>query len=277
MSRRRPPCEERIARARALASARPAAAEVLDFYAALAAYQQSLARACSLAVRSGNFDPPGQTYRTLLDVLDLESILDLVSGFLAWLPGVAPAPLAQSAVEMRQIAGDEWRRLAASYLHRGPARPEFDPAVLFVIEAVLQPFAEQAAMAMPDRPADRTSPECPLCRQLPVAGALREEGHGARRTLVCGLCLSEREYLRVVCPGCGEQNFDALPVFTAEQFPHVRIDACDRCRRYLKTIDLTKDGLAVPVVDDLATPSLDLWARDRGYQRLRPNLLGIGA
>ena len=42
-----------------------------------------------------------------------------------------------------------------------------------------------------------------------------------------------------------------------------------------ETIDLTKDGLAVPIVDDIATVSLDLWAHERGYERLRPNLLRL--
>ena len=44
---------------------------------------------------------------------------------------------------------------------------------------------------------------------------------------------------------------------------------------YLKTIDLTKNGLAVPVVDELAAIHLDLWAVDKGYTKLRPNLLAL--
>jgi FdhE protein len=108
-----------------------------------------------------------------------------------------------------------------------------------------------------------------------VLGVLREEGHGACRALVCGLCLTEHEYLRVVCPACGEQEFELLPVYSADRFGHVRVDACDRCHAYLKTIDLSKDGLAIPIVDDIATVSLDLWARDRGYLRLRRNVLGL--
>ena len=114
---------------------------------------------------------------------------------------------------------------------------------------------------------------CPVCGEVPVLGVLREEGHGSKRTLLCGLCLMEWDYLRLVCPACGEQEFESLPVFTAEQFPHVRIEACETCRIYLKTIDLTKDGHAVPPVDDIATVLLDVWARERGYARLRPNLL----
>ena len=116
---------------------------------------------------------------------------------------------------------------------------------------------------------------CPHCAALPVAAVLREEGHGAKRFLLCALCLQEWECLRIVCPACGEQDFDKLPVYTAEQFSHVRIDACDRCHHYVKTIDLTKDGLAVPCVDDIASVSLDLWARERGYTRVKMNILGF--
>ena len=47
------------------------------------------------------------------------------------------------------------------------------------------------------------------------------------------------------------------------------------CGRYIKTIDLTKNGNAVPVVDELATLPLNLWAVEHGYKKLQPNLLGI--
>jgi FdhE protein len=154
----------------------------------------------------------------------------------------------------------EWRRLLNTSLTPNPESRLPNPdSVAFVLEAVAQPFAEAGA----------------CCHEPPVLGVLREEGHGARRTLLCGRCLTEREYLRVVCPACGEQQFDALPVYTADQFAHVRIDACDSCRRYLKTIDLSKDGLAEPIVDDLASVAMDLWAREQGYVRTRPNLLRL--
>jgi FdhE protein len=38
---------------------------------------------------------------------------------------------------------------------------------------------------------------------------------------------------------------------------------------------LTKDGLAVPCVDDIASVSLDLWARGQGYSRVKRNLLQL--
>jgi formate dehydrogenase maturation protein FdhE len=42
----------------------------------------------------------------------------------------------------------------------------------------------------------------------------------------------------------------------------------------VRTIDLTKDGNAVALVDDLAAIPLSLWAQERGYTRNQPNLLG---
>ena len=38
-------------------------------------------------------------------------------------------------------------------------------------------------------------------------------------------------------------------------------------------IDLTKNGLAIPCVDELACVPLDLWAEEAGYEKLQRNLL----
>jgi FdhE protein len=136
-------------------------------------------------------------------------------------------------------------------------------------------FATELAEPRITPPSSSTILECTLCGSLPVLGVLHEEGYGARQTLLCGLCLTERPHRRILCPRCGEERFDALPVYGADRFSHVRIAACDTCKTYLKLIDMTKDGHAVPLVDDLASLALDLWARDQGYARLRSNLLRL--
>lgn len=73
--------------------------------------------------------------------------------------------------------------------------------------------------------------------------------------------------------GWGEQTEQKLSVFTAGD--NIRVECCDSCRTYIKTIDLTKDGHAEPIVDEMASAPLDLWAQERGYVKLHPNLLGI--
>jgi FdhE protein len=169
----------------------------------------------------------------------------------------------------------------AGYDDIDPDRGMDEVAVVrFAVDAVLQPYAEVAACSMgvgssSGQPVGGLTARCPICASPPSVGVLREDGQGARRTLVCARCLTEWPYRRVVCTGCGEEEFDRLPVYTADAMPHVRVEACECCRRYLKTVDLSKNGLAVPIVDDVASVSLDLWARQSGYRRLRANLLRL--
>jgi len=113
-----------------------------------------------------------------------------------------------------------------------------------------------------------------LCGGRPLFGVLRLEGDGGKRCMVCSFCGYEWEFRRILCPTCGEEEEKKLPVYVAEQFPHVRVEPCDTCKFFVRTIDLTKDGHAVPVVDDLAAIPLTLWAHELGYSRLEPNLLG---
>jgi FdhE protein len=253
--------DRRIARARELAVEHPSAREALTFYARYVRGAADFAGAVDVAAASA-----------------------AVPDFLVWLERNAPESLALLAGSLREVTG--WHGLIRECLERGDPgdasegeQKSFSEPAAFVTEAVLQPFAEAAAI---DRREDigrapitsgRLSSRCPVCSAPPCLGILREEGQGARRTLLCGCCVTEWEYLRVVCPRCFEERFDALPVYTADTFPHVRIEACDTCHRYLKTIDLTRNGLAVPLVDDLASLTLDLWAVKKGYRRLRANLL----
>jgi len=44
------------------------------------------------------------------------------------------------------------------------------------------------------------------------------------------------------------------------------------CKQYITTVDLTKDGHAIPEVDELAALPLNLWAKENGYAKIRPNL-----
>jgi FdhE protein len=104
---------------------------------------------------------------------------------------------------------------------------------------------------------------------------LRQMGDGGGRSLICSFCLAEWEFRRIVCPGCGEENDKNLAVFTASVFDHVRVECSDPCKTYIKSVDLTKNGRAEPLVDELASAPLDLWAREHGYAILQSNLLGL--
>jgi FdhE protein len=140
----------------------------------------------------------------------------------------------------------------------------------FFWRVLRQPYAECFRKA--GRP---SGSKCPSCGSKPVAGVLRGEGDGARRSLVCHLCALEWPYRRLLCPHCGEEDKDKLPVYIAAGMEHIRVEACDTCRTYLKSVDLTKDGFAVPQVDEIATVALNLWADEHGYTKIETNILGI--
>jgi len=92
--------------------------------------------------------------------------------------------------------------------------------------------------------------------------------------MLCSFCLQEWDFRRIYCAACGEEDEKKLPVYVAEQFPHVRVEACETCKNFIKTIDLTKNGHAIPIVDELASIPLTLWAAEKGYTKLQGNLLG---
>ena len=158
--------------------------------------------------------------------------------------------------------------------------------------AFLQPIAEALATgasggAVPEPAADAGGPAsgdagararaaCPHCGAAPLAAVLRDEPEArGRRTLLCSLCLSEWAFPRMRCPSCGEERPDRRPHHVSETWPHVRLEECGSCRSYVKAIDLREAGLAVPVVDELASVDLDLWAAEQGLSKLRTNLLGL--
>ncbi len=145
----------------------------------------------------------------------------------------------------------------------------------FLARAFLQPYAVLARSHQGPPPAGPTPCLCPFCGRKPGVGVLRPQGDGGLRSLVCSFCLGEWEFRRILCPACGEEDHSKLPIYTAEEFPHVRVECCDSCRCYIKTVDLTKSGLAEPVADEIASIALDLWARQQGYAKLQANLMQL--
>jgi FdhE protein len=145
----------------------------------------------------------------------------------------------------------------------------------FFARAFLQPYAVSVRVRANLRWNGPTPFLCPFCKRKPGLGILRPLGDGGQRSLMCSFCLAEWEFRRIICPGCGEEDYAKLPVYTSEELKHVRVEGCDSCRSYIKTVDLTKSGLGDPIVDEMAAVPLDLWAQKQGYTKLQTNLLQL--
>jgi formate dehydrogenase maturation protein FdhE len=149
-------------------------------------------------------------------------------------------------------------------------------ALYFYARAFLEPVVTAIAQSDSSQPTDWTQNFCFVCGGLPQVAVLRDLPDAlGRRSLMCSMCATEWRFQRLTCPHCGETEADKLPVHTAESVAHVRIDACTTCMRYIKAVDLRKDGTAVPFVDELAAVELDIWAREQGLTKLRANVLGL--
>jgi FdhE protein len=120
---------------------------------------------------------------------------------------------------------------------------------------------------------------CPRCGGLPQLAVFADSGEAlvtSQRKLVCSRCANEWVMSRMTCASCGETAGGRMPILSdVDNFPHLRIDACEMCRRYLITVDLRKDPRAVPLVDELAALPLDLMAAERGYAKIARNLMGF--
>ena len=267
-----PEYDARIRRAERLAAQYLFASEFLDFYKHIAAFQKTLYGniATSSAVKSATASSV-----EVRAPLDLTVLLPHFRGFLSTIEQHAPPPLAKSAHQMSLLPSDSWiASLEAYWQHAGKYDQQVDAFAQFLARAFLQPYAEFRAALLPKPPIVMTTRVCPLCGARPLSGVLRVEGDGGKRFLLCSFCSQEWEFRRILCPTCGEESETKLPVYIAEQLPHIRVEACDTCKFYLPTVDLTKDGHAIPLVDDLAAIPLTLWAHENGYSRLQPNLLG---
>src|SRR5271163_4190159 len=264
--------DARIRRAEKLIAEKSSASELLSFYKRIASFQKSFLTQISDA---GKREQDGPQFGSVRDGLDLTLLLPHFRNFLSLVEQNAPNALAAAAREIAAMPSDAWVSLLTSYWELGGL---FDQQIgafaQFFPRAFLQPYAGYVAGRTAVPPVLATPRACPLCGGRPVYGVLRLEGDGGKRCMVCSFCGFEWEFRRILCPICGEEEEKKLPVYVAEQFPHVRVEACETCKFYVRTIDLTKDGNAVPIVDDLAAIPLTLWAHEHHYSRLQPNLLG---
>jgi FdhE protein len=264
--------DARIRRAETLIAKKSSASQLLSFYVRIVGFQKSL---LAQIVAAGAEQPELQQFVSVRDRLNLTELLPHFRGFLSVVEQNAPNALATAAREIAALPSDSWISMLTAYWENGG---RFDQQIgafaQFFPRAFLQPYVSYIAGRVAVPLVLTTPLVCPLCEGRPLLGVLRIEGDGGKRSMVCSFCGYEWDFRRILCPTCGEVEESKLPVYVAEQFPHIRVEACDTCKYFVRTVDLTKDGHAVPIVDDLAAIPLTLWAHEHGYSRLQPNLLG---
>ena len=266
MQTKKPEWGKRIERAIDLAGQHPSAAEILAFYSRILEFQQGVYDGISLLSDPGRDGP-------FREQLDVDMAMQQLPALLSLVHKAGPSKLAQDSVEISGASAERQRQVLRDFLEQ--TEGDGKETTSFFARVLLQPQAEYLAATAAAKLAGFAGSVCPICHAKPQVAVVHPEGDGGKRFLVCSFCLTEWEFRRILCPICGEVDHQKLPRYSAAGIAAVRVEACDSCHSYLKSVDMTVDGHAVPVVDEVATAPLDVWAIEHGFNKINLNLMGF--
>ncbi|WP_031479948.1 formate dehydrogenase accessory protein FdhE [Maridesulfovibrio frigidus] len=115
-------------------------------------------------------------------------------------------------------------------------------------------------------PAARNHGHCPVCGSIPFIHELRHKQ--GFRYADCSFCHTEYRVRRLACAYCDQTDQSKMKFFNVEGEPGYRVEVCDSCNNYIKTIDFREmDKVSIPTLDDLESLPLDFLAVEEGYKR----------
>jgi formate dehydrogenase maturation protein FdhE len=164
----------------------------------------------------------------------------------------------------------DWQTLESLAVKHGIEQDLLLFVGLNLTQAVLELYAEKLKSKVDQE--NWLKGICPVCGNLPALGKLRKED--GKRILWCAWCGTEWHYKRIMCPFCGNEDHNSLRFFLVEGDPPAdkaafRVDVCDKCKRYIKTLDERKfphrDILNLRM-ENSNTLYLDVLARKDGYK-----------
>lgn len=254
--------EKQVIRAKQLADTNAGTKDLLSFYTRLLLVQGQIYDYCVTQALSGELEG------------DLPLLQPAFPAILLAVESAGPEPLAEQARTLNDATTEDVDRMFLNYWHE-PSDTEF------FAKAFLQPYGQflsSNVARLTTSEASVSERRCPCCGGKPQLSLLQNKETGAEsgnRDLMCAKCLFVWPFRRAVCAHCGEEQPSKLAYFQSPPLDHVRVEACDTCKHYLKGVDLTRLGIAQPLVDEVATAPLDLWASEHGYSKIELNLIGL--
>jgi FdhE protein len=174
------------------------------------------------------------------------------------------------AERLAEASDDQLGALGIAVVSRTVSSAAAGEAV-FAVAALQVEFAHHAAAleAGMVRPLEARG-LCPACGSPPVAGVVVADEAYGRRYLVCSLCCSAWNHVRVNCIVCGDEKKIAYQEIEAGNGA-AKAETCDACGSYSKLFYAPKDAGVEAFADDLASFGLDLMVSEAGWKRHAPN------
>lgn len=110
---------------------------------------------------------------------------------------------------------------------------------------------------------------CPVCGWK--ASMAVTSGENRQRVLNCSLCETAWPFKTIECPHCLNKDHDTLKYLAIDDDEIYRINVCEKCRGYIKTLDESKVAVRnTAMEEDLKTLHLDIIAEREGYLKDAP-------
>ena len=270
-------------RARLLKAKWPGYGALLDFYVAVKQAQdesKASVRVSRATTRQRVPAQPGEAAPSLVDAdgfpIDLDASIALFRALcrlgttanphFSAQAGMIDRALEDGTLDLRRLlaAGGGDRAIKEAAADRG-----LDAGILaFLVRSSTQPSIEAGRdlLAGELEAGTRSGSTCPVCGSPPELSLLKGE-HGLRHCR-CSHCGFDWAIDRVSCSACGNRDAGSLQYFHVDGDASCRVDLCDSCHHFVKTIDLRGREDCDPCLEDIATLHLDVVAAQKGYTRV---------
>jgi FdhE protein len=183
----------------------------------------------------------------------------------------------EEAIRNRALDPEELlaRHYNEAYVNNISENLDIDKAVLnFLIHMSIKPSLDANVEKLKDQVDLKNwlRGYCPVCGSFPHMSELKGEG---QRFFACSFCGFGWPSERLKCPFCENREHESLHYFYEEGKEIYRVDVCDKCRQYIKTVDSRKLNFEPDMdLEDIITLHLDMLASEKGFKRLVPNIWG---
>jgi len=260
--------------------------EILDFYALVLEEQENIKTKLKIKLLDPDEEPMKSRRERGVSLLkqkefeiDLGASQELFYGLCRISQGITQKmaleiPKIEHVIEHDQLKLEKVliRHYDDKWLAKATEKWKLDMGILsFLVKASVRPSLE-AQMEQLKRIIDLETwlkRNCPICGSLPYIAELRDEG--GKKYFRCSFCGCQWRWERLACPYCQNRTIDALHYFYSEEEEAYRVDLCDQCKGYIKTVDSRKLDYEPDLdLEDVITIHLDLLAIEKGYKRPVP-------
>ncbi len=113
---------------------------------------------------------------------------------------------------------------------------------------------------------------CPLCNAAPSISILEKN---ELRKYHCSFCGTTGHFKRIGCAYCDTDRAGDIEIMFSEEIEGVRVDACKKCKTYIKSVNAESLFRHSARELDLISLPLDIVAQRKGFIRRSPNPVGI--